>query len=63
MIPTIALMIAVYGSARLLNDGFKRHSGNSAATVFTWIVSILAIIGLWFLALLINLQGVSTSNP
>jgi hypothetical protein len=56
-------MIAVYGSARLLNDGFKRHSGNSAATVFTWIVSILAIIGLWFLALLINLQGVSTSNP
>jgi hypothetical protein len=62
MIPIIALMIAVYGSARLLNDGFKRHPGNSAATVFTWIVGVLAIIGLWILAILINLPGDSTPN-
>jgi hypothetical protein len=59
MIPTIALMIAVYGSARLLNDGFKRHPGNSAATVFTWVVSIGAFIGLWILAIAINVQGIT----
>jgi hypothetical protein len=63
MIPAIALMMAVYASARLLNDGFKRYPGNSTATIFTWIVGVLAIIGLWILAILINLQGVSTRTP
>ena len=62
MIPAIALMIAIYGSARLLNDGFKRYPGSSTATVFTWIVGILAIIGLWILAILVNLQTVTTPN-
>jgi hypothetical protein len=62
MIPTIALMIALYGSARLLNDGCKRYPGNTVATVFTWIVSILAIIGLWILAIAINAQGSATPN-
>jgi hypothetical protein len=60
MIPTIALMIAVYGIARLMNDISKRYPGNSGATVFTWIVSILATIALGILAVLINAQGVST---
>jgi hypothetical protein len=62
MIPAIALMIAVYGSARLLNDGCKRHPTSNPATIVTWIVSILAIIGLWILVFLINFQGVSSSN-
>jgi hypothetical protein len=58
MIPAIALMIAVYGSARLLNDVCKRYPASSTATAFTLLVSILAIIGLWILAFLINIQGV-----
>ena len=62
MIPTIALMIAVYGSARLLNDGCKRHPGNSAATAFTWIVSGVAILILLILALFINTQGIGARN-
>ena len=62
MIPAIALMIAVYGSARLLNDGFKRHPANRAATALTWIVGVLAIIGLWIIAILINAQGTAAQN-
>ncbi len=61
MIPAIALMIAVYGSVRLLNDISKRYPANSGATVFTWVVSILAIIALAILALMINAQGVSST--
>lgn len=59
MLPAMALMIAVYGTARLLNDGLDRHPKNAAATAFTWIVSAAAIVGLWILAILINLQGIS----
>jgi hypothetical protein len=62
MIPAIALMIAVYGSARLLNDGFKRHPGNSVATVFTWFVSAIGILILVVLALMVNSQGASAPS-
>lgn len=57
MIPAIALMIAAYGSARLLNDVFKRYPSNSTATIFTWIVSVIAILILLVLALMVNIQG------
>ena len=62
MIPTIALMIAIYGSARLLNDGFKRHPGNVAFTVLTWIVSAIAILILLVLAFAVNHQAASIPN-
>jgi hypothetical protein len=57
MIPTIALMIAVYGSARLLNDCFKRYPASKPATIFTIIVSLVAIGILCLLGLLINLPS------
>jgi hypothetical protein len=53
MIPAIALMIAIYGSARLINDGLKKHVGK-VPTALTWIVGALAIAGLWILAIAIN---------
>jgi hypothetical protein len=59
MIPVIALMIAIYGTGRLLNDGFKRHPQSAGATILTWTVSALAIVALWFLAIAINSQGSS----
>ena len=57
MIPTIALMIAVYGSARLLNDCSKRFPASASATVLTIIVSLVAIGILCLLGLLINLPS------
>jgi len=63
MIPAIGLMIAVYGTARLLNDCLNRAPRESvSATVFMVVVSIGGIIGLWFLAFLINAQGMSAGN-
>jgi len=59
MIPGIALMIAVYGSARLLNDVFKRYPGHAGATACTWVVAGLAIVALCVLALAINAAGVA----
>ena len=56
MIPAIALMIAVYGTARLLNDALAR-SASSMANTLTWCASIVGIGGLWFLALSITSQG------
>lgn len=61
MLPAIALMIAVYGSARLLNDGCKRHPMSSVATAMTWTVAVIAIVALWLLAIMINSQGMSHS--
>ena len=63
MIPAIALMIAVYGTGRLLNDGFKRHPNHAGATALTWIVSVLVILALWMLAVAINTQGSSSPTP
>ena len=57
MIPLIALMIAVYGTGRFLNDALKKHTG-SWATVFTWLIGLGAIAVLWFLALMVNAAGV-----
>ena len=57
MIPTIALMIAVYGSARLINDGCKRHPGSHTATAFTWFVVVLSVPFLWLLAIAVNNMG------
>jgi hypothetical protein len=62
MIPGIALMIALYGSCRLLNDGFKRHPGNTTATALTWIVSVVGIVGLCLLAVAINSQGAGRAD-
>ena len=63
MIPAIAFMIAVYGSARLINDGCKRHPGNLGATITTWIVSILGIILLTILAIMVNSSGSQPVPP
>jgi hypothetical protein len=62
MIPAIALMIAVYGSARLLNDISKRYPASSTATIFTWIVGGIAILILLVLALMVNSQGASAPS-
>jgi len=59
MLPAIAFMIAAYGSARLINDGLKRHPDNSNATIITWIVSIIGIFILLLLALIVNHDGTS----
>jgi hypothetical protein len=57
MIPILGLMIALYGSARLLNDIGKRYPRITAFTVITWAVGLLTIAGLWLLALLMNLPN------
>jgi hypothetical protein len=56
VIPDIALMIVVYGSARLLTallEPYRRGTGTGAqvATGVSWIVAAIAIAGLGFLGL------------
>lgn len=55
-------MIAVYGIARLLNDGLKRHQTSTAATAITWIVSAIGIVGLFLLAIEVLTQSAQTTN-
>lgn len=62
MIPAIALIIAVYGTGRLLNDGFARHPNHTGSSVFTWTVSLAAIAGLWLLAFAVNVQGMGAAS-
>lgn len=59
MIPLISLLIAVYGTGRLLNDLFAAFQPGKATIVLTCIVSIFAILGIWFLIALILLAGES----
>ena len=61
MIPAIALMIAAYGSARLLNDCLARtKQTTTGATVLMVVISIGAILVLWSLAFMVNAAGAST---
>jgi hypothetical protein len=63
MIPAIALIIAVYGCARLFNDCLKRYPGNLVATVLSWVCSVVAGAVIVFLALAINASGSQTVAP
>ena len=56
MIPLLALIITVYGTARLLNDCFAKHE-NDAATALTWFVSCAAIASIWVLVFLLLMSG------
>ena len=58
MIPDIALMIAIYGTARLLNDGLKRHPQNTAGTILTWVLNITSAIFLILIAGHMQLSGI-----
>ncbi len=62
MLPAIARMIAGYGTGRLLNDGLKRHPDSPGATAPTWFIAIVAIVGLWYLAMAINRGALSPSD-
>lgn len=60
MIPAIALMIATYGTARLLNDCMAAEGASSRGMM--WFLSLLAIAALWLLALSVVASGSSLSN-
>jgi hypothetical protein len=62
MIPAIALMIAVYGTGRLLNDGLKRHPGSLPATIATWTIAIIFSGVLCFLGFQVNLAAMTPSS-
>ncbi len=66
MIPDIAFMIVVYGSARLVTavlEPHRRGSGTMAqvATALSWAFAVLAIGGLAVLA--VDVLGNATSTP
>ncbi len=61
MIPIIAVMIAVYGTGRLLNDCFARYPNSKYWTVLTWLISIVVIIVLLLLAVLMNLSTLTST--
>lgn len=50
MLPTLGIMIAVYGSARLINDAMAKED-NTAGHFVTYLTSIAGIAALWWLAL------------
>jgi hypothetical protein len=67
MIPDIALMIVVYGAARLLVAALEphRHTAGTAGTVatgLTWMIAAFAIAGLGILGLMVVDAGASVSN-
>ena len=67
MIPDIALMIVVYGVARLLVAGldpYRRNPGQGAAiaTGLTWVIAAFAIIGLGVLGLMVLSASSSVPN-
>ena len=61
MIPGIALMIAVYGSARLFNDAVGAHPElKTGPRTFLWLVWIAGSVALWYLAIAIFESGATT---
>jgi hypothetical protein len=67
MIPDIALMIVVYGVARLLTAALEPHratagTAGSVATGLTWLIAAFAILGLGVLGFMVVSAGASVSN-
>jgi hypothetical protein len=67
MIPDIALMIVVYGAARLLVASIEPYrngtgTGATVATGLTWMITAFAIIGLGILGVMVVSAGASVSN-
>jgi hypothetical protein len=67
MIPDIALMIVVYGAARLLVAALEPHrqaqgTAGTVATGLTWMIAGFAILGLGVLGVLVVDAGASVSN-
>jgi hypothetical protein len=67
MIPDIALMIVIYGAARLLTAALEphRHVAGTAGTVatgLTWLIAAFAILGLGVLGFMVVSAGASVSN-
>lgn len=66
MIPLLAVLIAVYGTARLLNDCLAVHAARprggdyeSVSIGVMWLVSLAAIVGMWGIVILIVASGAS----
>jgi hypothetical protein len=67
MIPDIALMIVVYGAARLLVASIEPYrngtgTGATVATGLTWMIVAFAILGLGVLGFMVVRAGASVSN-
>ena len=66
MIPAIGMLIAIYGTARLLNDGLNRFGGNATivgkiATALTIMVGGVGICGLWWV--MVNMVSAGINTP
>jgi hypothetical protein len=67
MIPDIALMIVIYGAARLLVASIEPYrngtgTGATVATGLTWMITAFAILGLGVLGLMVLSASSSIPN-
>lgn len=65
MIPDIALMIVVYGAARLLTAVLEPHrraagTAGQVATGVSWLIVVVAVLGLAVLGLMVISSSAST---